>query len=144
MQIDQTAEIRPATVVVVDDHATNLILLRRILTRRPHLRVLSESDGQRGLDLIRQHGPDLVLLDLHLPTLDGEAIVREIRADPALAAIPVAIISGDATPQTRQRLHDAGADEYVEKPINIQALLDVVDALLGSPALRRVDGPGGT
>jgi CheY-like chemotaxis protein len=119
-----------ATVVVVDDNETNLVLLRRILARRSCLNIRYESDGRRGLDLIRQCSPDLVLLDLHLPTMDGEAIVREVRTDPATAAIPVWVISGDATAATKRRLREAGANEFFEKPFKIQALLDAVNDLL--------------
>ncbi len=121
---------RPATVVVVDDNETNLALLRRILALRAGLDVLYESDGRRGLDLIRQRNPDLVLLDLHLPTMDGETIVREVRSDPATAAVPVVVISGDANPETRRRLREAGVTDYYEKPLNIQTLLDAVNSLL--------------
>jgi len=119
-----------ATVVVVDDNETNLALFRHVLARRPGLDVLLESDGQRGLDLIRQRSPDLVLVDLHLPTIDGETIVRAVRSDPATAAIPVVVISGDATTRTKRRLREAGASDYFEKPFKIQALLDVVNGLL--------------
>ncbi len=109
MRPDPATRQRPATVVVVDDNETNRTLLRRILARRPGLQVLSESDGRRGLDLIRQRNPDLVLLDLHLPTIDGETVVREIRSDPATAATPVLVISGDANPATKRRLRETGA-----------------------------------
>lgn len=130
MKPDPATLPRPATVIVLDDNETNLVLLRRILARRPGLDVLYESDGRRGLDLIRQRHPDLVLLDLNLPSMNGEAIVRDLRSDPAAAAIPVLMISGDATRETKRRLREAGADDYLEKPIKIQALLDAIDRLL--------------
>jgi CheY-like chemotaxis protein len=130
MKPDPATRQRPATVVVVDDDETNLTLLRRILARRPGLDVLAESDGRRGLDLIRRCNPDLVLLDLHLPTMDGETVVREIRSDPATAATPILVISGEANPQTKRRLREAGATDYLEKPLNVQALLDTIDSLL--------------
>jgi CheY-like chemotaxis protein len=130
MTADPETRQSPATVVVVDDNETNLTLFRRILARRPGLQVLCEVDGQRGLDLIRQRNPDIVLLDLHLPGLDGETVVREVRSDPAIAAIPVVVVSGDANPETKQRLQEAGATHYVDKPINIHSLLDTIDALL--------------
>jgi CheY-like chemotaxis protein len=120
----------PATVVVVDDNETNLMLLRRILARRSGLDVMYESDGRRGLDLIRRHNPDLVILDLHLPTMDGETIVRAVRSDPAIASTPLVVISGDANSDTKRRLRDAGANDYLEKPFKIQALLDTINSLL--------------
>jgi CheY-like chemotaxis protein len=118
------------TVVIVDDNDTNLALLRRILARRPGLDVLSESDGRRALDLIRQRRPDLVLLDLNLPTMDGETVIRELRTDPATAAVPVVVISGNTDTATKQRLRAAGADNYLEKPLQITVLLDLIDDLL--------------
>jgi CheY-like chemotaxis protein len=141
MKPGPAARQRPATVVVVDDDQTNLTLLRRILARRPGLDVLSESDGQRGLDLIRQQNPDLVLLDLHLPTMDGETIVRELRSDPATAATPVIVISGDTNPETTRRLQEAGATDYLAKPLNIQAFLDTINGLL-EPLAAGVPGFG--
>jgi CheY-like chemotaxis protein len=127
---DNDPPARHATVVVVDDNETNRRLLRRILANRPGLDVLFESDGRRGLDLIHQRSPDLILIDLHLPTLDGETILRTLRSDPATTAIPVVVISGDATTETKRRLREAGANAYLEKPLRIQAFLDVVDSLL--------------
>jgi len=130
MKPDPAAHRRLATVVVVDDNETNLTLFRRILARRPGLDVLYEPDGRRGLDLVRQRNPDLLLLDLHLPTMDGETVVREIRSDPTTAATPVVLISGDANAQTKRRLREAGATDYLEKPLNVQALLDAINSLL--------------
>jgi CheY-like chemotaxis protein len=121
----------PATVVVIDDSDANLTLLRRILARRSGLEVLYESDGRRGLDLIRRRNPDLVLLDLHIPSMDGETVVRELRSDPATAAIPVVVISGDTDAETKRRLREAGATDYVEKPFNVHAFLDAINGLLG-------------
>jgi two-component system cell cycle response regulator len=115
---------------VIDDNETNRTLLRRILARRPGLHVLYEADGRRGLDLIHRCNPDLVLLDLHLPTMDGDAVVREVRSHPATAAIPVVVISGAADPETKRRLRDAGATDYFEKPLNVQVLLDAINGLL--------------
>lgn len=130
MSPDDQTGLAPATVAVIDDNQTNLTLLRRVLARRPGLDVLYESDGQRGLDLVRQRNPHLVILDLHLPTLDGESILRALRSDPATAATPIVIVSGDATTQTKQRLRDAGATAYLEKPFKIQPLLDTINDLL--------------
>jgi DNA-binding response OmpR family regulator len=127
---DSATGQHPATVVVVDDNETNLLLLRRILARRPGLDAQYETDGRRGLELIRKYRPDLVLLDLNLPSMDGVTIVRELRSHPATAATPILVISGDATTETKQRLHEAGVNDYLEKPLRIQALLDAINRIL--------------
>jgi CheY-like chemotaxis protein len=119
-----------ATVVVVDDNAANVLLVQRILDRLPDLEVLSESDGQRGLELIRQRQPDLVLLDLNLPSIDGEGILAALRADPGTSRIPVVIMSGDAIPETARRLQAAGAAMFIAKPFELATLLDTVNVLL--------------
>ena len=109
-----------ATVVVVDDNEVNLALFRHILARRPGLDVLLESDGQRGLDLIRQRSPDL----------GGDQVLQQLRDDPATTSIPVVILSADATPGQVQRLLSAGASAYLTKPFDVRELLRIVDDTL--------------
>jgi len=122
-----------ATVIVIDDNPANVLLLQRALRLRDDLEVLVESDGRRGFELVSAQKPDLVLVDLHLPTMDGESILQALQADPATAEIPVVVISGDATPETKQRLHHAGAQHYLEKPFKIPTLLELVARILGAP-----------
>jgi len=119
------------TVVVIDDNQANILLLQRALRLHNGLEILVESDGQRGFELVNARKPGLVLVDLHLPTMDGETIVHALQADPATAKIPVVVISGDATSETKQRLRDAGAHDYLEKPIDIPTLLELVARILG-------------
>jgi CheY-like chemotaxis protein len=83
-----------------------------------------------AVELARQHRPDLVLVDLHLPDMHGEEVLRRLQADPATAAIPVLVISADATARQVERLRAAGARAYLTKPIDIQAFLDLVDQFL--------------
>jgi CheY-like chemotaxis protein len=87
--------------------------------------------GRLGLDLARQHAPDLILLDLNLPDIAGRDVLLELRADPATRPIPVVVISADASPGQVQRLLDAGANGYVTKPVDVVELLERVDELLG-------------
>jgi CheY-like chemotaxis protein len=111
---------------VVDDDDANLLLLRRILSRRPDLEILTESNGARALDLIRRCNPALVLSDLNLPGIEGDDILRELRGDPATAAVPLYIISGDSSPATVDRLYGAGVDGYLTKPFRVDAVLAIV------------------
>jgi CheY-like chemotaxis protein len=78
----------------------------------------------------KEHSPDLILLDLHLPDMAGDETLRHLRKDPATKRIPVVIISADATPSQIRRLRAAGANEYLTKPLDVKRFLEVVDAML--------------
>jgi PAS domain S-box-containing protein len=115
------------TVLYVEDNPSNTMLMRRIFTRRPDVRLLVAADGDTGLAMVGEHRPDLVLLDLHLPGLSGEEVLTEIRLDPAIAATPVVMVTADLAPGTERRLTLAGATEFLSKPVDIGRLLSVVD-----------------
>ena len=121
------------TVVYVEDNLSNLQLVEGMLGRLPHrVQLLSATDGRRGLELIRRQRPDAVLLDLQLPGLSGEAILREMRADPALRDVPVLMLSADVTESSRQWLLEAGARAYLGKPLDLHQFLRAVSAALAS------------
>ena len=120
------------TVLYIEDNLANLRLVERILSRRPGVRLLSAMQGRVGWDLARQHRPDLILLDLHLPDMQGDTVLRLVRGDAATQHIPVAILSADATPRQVDRLTAAGANHYLTKPLDIAEFLRVVDAALKS------------
>jgi CheY-like chemotaxis protein len=117
-------------IVALEDDPANSTLLRRIFERRPDTVVLTETDGERGLALVQTRRPDIVFLDLHLGDSDSEALLRTIRADPNVRDIPVVMISGDVRAETKARLREAGAQEYLEKPIVVADLLALADRLL--------------
>jgi CheY-like chemotaxis protein len=83
--------------------------------------------GRLGAELARELRPKLVLLDLHLPDASGEDVLHELQGHPATSAIPVVIMSADATPGRIQRLRDAGAVQYLTKPIDVPTLLGLLD-----------------
>jgi CheY-like chemotaxis protein len=91
--------------------------------------------GRLGLALAHEHQPDLILLDLHLPDLDGEQILRQIRSDPATESTPVVILTADATAGQIERLLAAGANAYLTKPLDVQQLLEIVSEAIDAPAL---------
>ena len=136
-------EGRPAgeirrTILYIEDDLSNLRLVEAILMRRPGIELLPAMQGTLGLELARQHRPDLVLLDLDLPDVPGAEVLRRLRAEPATSAVPVIIVSADATPGAGDRMLSAGACAYVTKPIDVKRLLRVVDAaLLGADAALR-------
>jgi CheY-like chemotaxis protein len=118
------------SLLYIEDNLSNLRLVERILARRPGVRLISAMQGSIGLELARQHRPDLVLLDLHLPDIQGDEILRQIRADPRTQHIPIVIISADATSPQINRLRAAGANDYLTKPIDVRKFLALVDAVV--------------
>lgn len=123
--------VEPAThgrvVLHIEDNLSNLTLIERVLAQRSGVEVIAAMQGRLGLELAREHQPALVLLDLHLPDMDGEQVLQRLRDDPATASIPVVIVSADATPGQVQRLLSAGALAYLTKPIDVREVLRYLD-----------------
>jgi two-component system phosphate regulon response regulator PhoB len=117
------------TVLVVEDDEETRCLLSRVF-RGQGLNVLCAADGEEGLDLIRRHHPAVVLLDLVLPTLSGEAVCLAIRADPTLAHVHVIMLTGLAQRDDRIAGFELGADDYVTKPFDIREVGLRVEAAL--------------
>jgi CheY-like chemotaxis protein len=112
---------RAAKVLVAEDHEDTRQLLRTLLERRG-LTVVEAGDGLAALDAAERERPDLILMDGGLPLLDGVAATRRLRRTPALAAVPIVFLSGHAGPQHRSAALEAGCDEYVVKPFDIERL----------------------
>jgi CheY-like chemotaxis protein len=122
---------REHTVLYVEDNPSNLQLVERVLGQRGGVRLLAASRGEIVQDLVRQHRPDLVLLDLHLPGIDGEEVLRRLQADPHTAGLPVVVVSAEVTRSgNRERLLAAGATEYLSKPLDVPHFLEVIDRFL--------------
>ncbi|HEX6911508.1 MAG TPA: ATP-binding protein, partial [Longimicrobium sp.] len=124
----------PVTLLYVEDNLANLCLVETILASRPGWRTIPALQGRLGAELAREHEPDLVLLDLHLPDMQGDEVLRRLRADRRTARIPVVMISADATPRTIDRLRAQGADAYLTKPLDVDEFLATIDRLLPAPA----------
>jgi two-component system nitrate/nitrite response regulator NarL len=114
------------TVLYVEDNLANLDLVNGLFARVGDVQVVSAVQGRVGIELAARHHPDLVLLDLHLPDLDGDEVLRRLRADPRTADIPVIVLSADATRDQIERLKQAGASDYVTKPIDVPVFLRAV------------------
>jgi CheY-like chemotaxis protein len=126
-----TAVLRKgATVLYVEDNLSNVKLIERVLARRPSVKLLPAMQGRLALDLAREHRPDLILLDLHLPDIPGDEVLRRLQEDPRTQQIPVVVISADASEGRIKRLLTAGAREYLTKPIDVRELLRVLDETL--------------
>ena len=104
-----------------------------MLEDQPDIELITATQGRVGLDLARQHSPDLILLDLHLPDLPGWEVLAQLRADEATRHIPIIVISADATKQQIKRLMTAGAHAYLTKPVDMTEFLRVLEQTTKQP-----------
>jgi CheY-like chemotaxis protein/nitrogen-specific signal transduction histidine kinase len=123
------ARAEERTVLYIEDNPSNVRLVETILADRPEITLLGAAQGSLGLELVREHRPSLVLLDLNLPDMSGEDVLRGIRSDPNTSAIPVVVLTADARTGQAARLRSAGADDFVTKPFSFTQLLEVIDGL---------------
>ena len=114
-------------ILYVEDNVSNLTLVEQILEERPEIELLTAMQGKLGLDLARQHSPDLILLDVHLPDLDGREVLSELKSSETTRNIPVVVISADATTHQINRLMTAGSDTYLTKPLDVVEFFRVLD-----------------
>ncbi|MFT6395445.1 MAG: CheY-like chemotaxis protein [Bradymonadia bacterium] len=119
-----------AKVLVVDDSATVRDLLERRLARKG-FRVVTAADGVEGVEFCTRELPDVVLMDLHMPVMDGWAATRAIRANEATAQIPVLILTAYNSSRDRSAAMDAGASDFDSKPISMPRLIAKMERLLG-------------
>jgi two-component system, cell cycle response regulator DivK len=121
-------------ILLVEDNEMNRDMLSRRLTRRGYTVVLAE-DGQQGVDMARSEEPDLILMDMSLPIKDGWEATQEIKADPALQAIPIIALTAHAMTGDRERVLAAGCNDYDTKPVELERLLGKISGLLAAPPL---------
>jgi two-component system cell cycle response regulator DivK len=120
-----------AKILVVEDNVANMKLAALLLRNAGH-QVLAAADAESGLAAARAERPDLVLMDLQLPGMDGLAATALLKADPATAAIPVIALTALAMKDDRARSLAAGCDGYIAKPLRYRELYALIDALLGA------------
>ena len=123
---------RGVVVLQIEDNPSNSALVEQVLAKRPDVRLVSAGEGRAGLELARQHRPDLVLLDLHLPDLPGDELLHRLKAVPELADTKVVVVSADATPSRIREMLDLGVEGYLTKPVDVDALLRLVDYEIGA------------
>jgi len=116
-------------ILLVEDNEMNRDMLSRRLSRRGY-EVVVAVDGRQGLDLARQQKPDLILMDMSLPVLDGWETTRQLKADPATQAIPVIALTAHAMSGDEEKAREAGCDDYDIKPIEFSRLLGKIQAQL--------------
>ncbi|MEX2162566.1 MAG: response regulator [Anaerolineales bacterium] len=123
-----TARLRK--VVCVEDEPEMIDLIRLILSRKGY-EVVGAHGGVEGLAAVRREKPDLVLLDLMMPEMDGWQVYQQLKADPATAEIPVIVVTAKAQNIDKVLgLHIAKVDDYISKPFSLQELVDRVDAVV--------------
>ncbi len=118
-----------ATVLVVEDNAANLKLVSMLLEHAGH-QVLSAVDAETGMTLARSRQPDLVLMDVQLPGIDGLAATALLKQDPVTAGIPIIALTAMAMKVDEEKSQVAGCDAYIAKPLRYRDLYDAIDSLL--------------
>jgi len=124
-----------ARLLLVEDHEEIWDFLSRRLRRKGH-EVSLAFDGRAGLEKVRAERPELVLMDVNLPVLDGYSAVRELREDPSFASVPVIALTAHAMTGDRDKAIEAGCTDYHPKPIDFSLLLKQIDAALGADVSR--------
>ena len=121
---------RNARILIVDDEAANIEILERILTRAGFTRVRTTTESREAAALYVQHRPDLILLDLHMPHLDGLDVMDQLNEIAEASYLPILILSGDLTPEARREALSRGAKDFVNKPFQQDELLLRIKTLL--------------
>jgi histidine kinase len=127
-----------ATILIVDDSKENRDFLAQLLEK--DYRILLAKDGRKAVDMTKAQRPDLILMDLSLPIMDGWTATRLIKSDPTLRAVPVIAVTAHATVQDREDVEAAGCDEFLSKPIDEAVLLEILHRYLSSPLGKVADG----
>jgi two-component system cell cycle response regulator DivK len=118
-------------ILLVEDNEMNRDMLTRRLERKG-FEVVIAIDGQAGVDMVSSSSPDIILMDLSLPVMDGWEATRRIKADPATQSIPVIALTAHAMAGDEQKALEAGCDDYDTKPIDLKRLLGKIENLLGA------------
>jgi CheY-like chemotaxis protein/anti-sigma regulatory factor (Ser/Thr protein kinase) len=122
------------TVLYIEDNMSNVRLMEQLVSRRPEWRLITAGHGALGLELATASPPDLVLLDLNLPDIDGAEVLSRLRATPVTSKVRVVVVSADANPHQIRALTAAGADGYLTKPLAVQELFRTLDWQPSMPA----------
>ncbi len=122
-----------AKILIIEDSAINQRLAQAMLKQGGHESLVADR-ADEGLEIARRERPDLVLMDIQLPGMDGLAATRILKADPATAAIPVIALTAFAMKGDRERMLEAGCDDYLAKPYHLPDLLAMIERALGGKA----------
>jgi CheY-like chemotaxis protein len=122
------------TLLYIEDNLSNLSLIEQLLKECAPIKLISAMQGQLGLELAARHRPDLILLDVHLPDINGADVLARLKARPRTRDIPVVVLSADATQSQINRLTSLGATDYLTKPLDVDCFLKVIEQHFCQPA----------
>ena len=118
-------------IIYVEDNEMNRDMLSRRLSRRGY-EVIMAVDGQAGIDMMRSEAPDIVLMDMGLPVLDGWEATVQAKADDSINSIPIIALTAHALESDKQKALECGADDFDTKPIDFKRLLEKIESLVAS------------
>ena len=118
-----------STVLIIEDNEKNMKLARDVLQAKGY-KTLEAVTGEEGVKLAKENAPDLVLMDIQLPGINGIDAFKQIRADPKTARIPVVALTASVTPTDRSQITAAGFDAFIGKPINLKEFVETVKRLV--------------
>ncbi len=119
------------TILYVEDNFDNRMLVRRVLEAEGY-RVVEAEDGTQGIEWLRSETPDLVLMDINLPEVDGYEVTKRFKQLPSMAKVPVIAMTANVMKGDREKTLAAGCDGYIPKPIDIDTLPDQIARFLGT------------
>ena len=124
-------DMRAGRLLYIEDNPVNALIVRELVAQRGQLTLDEADDGASGIHSARQHRPDLILVDMQLPDIDGLEVLRRLRTDPSTAAIPCIALSANAMPEDIQLALGAGFADYWTKPLDFRVFLGALDTLFG-------------
>jgi two-component system cell cycle response regulator DivK len=122
-------------ILIIEDNFDNLFIYKTVLQHKGYT-VLTADDGAEGLAVARAQHPDLILMDVSIPEIDGWQATSQLKADPETADIPVIILTAHALAADRERAGDSGADGYIPKPADPMSVVAAIDRTLSEPGFR--------
>ncbi len=117
------------TVLIIEDNEQNLYLMKYLLEARGY-RTMTARDGHEGIAVARTEAPDVILLDIQLPTMSGHDVARTLKADPSVSAIPIIAVTSYAMPGDREEVMAAGCTGYIEKPIDPDTFIERMESFV--------------
>ena len=125
---------RPKRLLYIEDNPVNLLIVQELLSQRPDLELDTATDGTSGVGLAMRRQPDLILVDMQLPDIDGHEVLRRLRADAGTAGITCVSLSANAMPDDIDRALRAGFADYWTKPLDLHRFMRSLDSIFGTPA----------
>jgi CheY-like chemotaxis protein len=120
------AGAEPVSLLYIEDNAANIEVVTRFVKPRADIDLRSVMTGEAGVEAAQRDLPDLILLDMHLPGIGGEEVLSRLRAEPATAGIPVAVLSAEASPAVIRRMRASGVIAYLTKPLDLAQLGELI------------------